>query len=376
MEENSLEDIKSRLVRTKTTDQPLFDKGLSTGSTLLNLACTGRPEVGFVQGNYYFLVGDSSSGKTFWVLTCLAEASLNKNYNKHRFIFDNAENGALMDIGKYFGPSVASRLEPPEGTKKDPVYSSTVEALYYHLDDAFKANKPFIYILDSMDALTTDDEEDKFKENKTAYDKGKKDTAGTYGTSKAKQNSYGLRVVFNKLRVSESILLILSQTRDNIGFGSQYQPKTRSGGWALTFYCALELWTSIQGHITKTVKGKSRELGIHSKVRVKKNRLTGRDRTVVVPIYHSAGIDDVGGCVNYLIEEGHWEETKGGVITASEFEFSGKPETLIHKIEKDNREEELRQLVGEVWDAIEDACSVNRKGRYSEQGREDASGHL
>ena len=53
---------------------------VSTGSTLLNLACTGFPDRGFAKGYYYFIVGDSESGKTWLALTCLAEASINKNF--------------------------------------------------------------------------------------------------------------------------------------------------------------------------------------------------------------------------------------------------------------------------------------------------------
>jgi len=78
-------DVKKALRRKKKREKLSF---LSTGSTLLNLACTGKPYYGFAKGHYYFIVGDSVSGKTFLSLTCLAEASINPNFDNYRFIYD------------------------------------------------------------------------------------------------------------------------------------------------------------------------------------------------------------------------------------------------------------------------------------------------
>lgn len=337
---------------------------ISTGSTMLNLACSGKPECGFAKGKYYFIVGDSASGKTFLTLTCLAEASINKHFKDYRYIYDNSEDGALMDMSKFFGEKVAAKLEPPSTKKEDgetiPIYSSTIEEFYYHADDALKQGKPFIYILDSMDSLSSKSEGDKFEETKRAYRKGNK-TAGSFGDGKARMNSMNLRRLLTPLRKSGSILIIISQTRDNLGISSD--PKTRSGGKSLRFYACLEIWSSIIGRIKKTVKGKERQLGIKCKLQIKKNRLSGKERTVVTPIYYSIGIDDIGSCIDYLIEEGHWKGTKGKVI-APEFNFEGSIVKLIHQIEKENMEKDLKLIVNDVWNEIEEACEVQRKRRY------------
>lgn len=354
------DDIREKLLpKKKRANKPVT--GLHTGSTLLNLACSGKPNWGFATGSYYFFVGDSSSGKTFLTLTSLAEACKNSAFDNYQLIFDNAENGAMMNFRKFFGKKMAERIKAPSYDGEDPKYSHTVEEFYYNVDNVL-AKGPAIYLLDSMDALTTDDEEEKFEAKKKAAAKGK-DISGSYGTSKAKLNSSNMRVVFNKLRETDSILLVISQTRDNIGFGAQFNPKTRGGGHALTFYAALELWSSVAGHIKKKIKDKSREQGILCKVRVKKNRLTGRDRSIIFPIYHSFGIDDIGGCINWLVEEGHWTGTEANV-TAPEFEFKGSKETLVTQIEESGQEEKLIDLVTEVWQDIEESCEVQRKKRY------------
>lgn len=350
---------------------------LSTGSTLLNLACSGDVHGGFPKGVFTFLVGDSSSGKSFLSLTCLAEAAASREFDDYRFVYDASENGALMNVQKFFGKKVADRLEPPAGTKAAPVYSSTVEEFYYNVDENLKKG-PCIFIEDSMDALTTEDEQDRFEKKKRAHAGGKdKDVAGSYGTAKAKMNSAYLRVINNKLADTNSILLIISQTRDNIGFGAQFNPKTRAGGNALRFYTRLELWSSIRERIKKRVAGKDRQIGIVARIKLNKNHVTGWEGSVEVPIYRSLGIDDLGGCVRFLVSEGHWKA--GGKkkaagdgpaktpdkVVAPEFGFDGGAEDLIALIQEGNREAELKQVVKQVWDDIEAGAEVPRKRRYT-----------
>lgn len=360
-----VKDIKDGLRQKKVVAQVDWGKGLSTGSTLLNLACSGQPYVGFLPGSFYHVVGDSASGKTFLVLTCMAEAGINKHYKDYRLIFDNAENGALMDMNRFFGPHVAKNLEPPAGNRNNPIYSSTVEEFYYHIDDAVKEGRPFIYVLDSMDALTSSEEEGKFDEKKAAHLKGK-ETTGSYNTSKPKVNSAYLRRTNNKLREMGSILIVIAQTRDNIGFGSQYTPKTRSGGHAQTFYASLELWSKQRGHIKTSYKGKDREQGIYCEVRVKKNRLSGRDRTIVIPIYHSYGIDDIGSCVDYLVEEKFWKMTDK-IIKAKDFYlFELGREEIIQAIMKEDGGRGVREAVADAWAEIEKNIEVDRLPRYGQ----------
>lgn len=340
--------------------KPLRRNLLSTGSTLLNLACSENPFGGFLKGKYYFLVGDSASGKTFLSMTCLAEAVRSKHFKDYLLVYDNVEDGCLMDIEGLFGEDVAERLQPPgDPDSKDP-YSHTIEEFYYHLDDYIKAGKPFIYILDSMDALSSVAEEAKFDQHKKAHEEEKK-VAGSYGDGKAKKNSEGLRKVMNGLRQTGSILIVLSQTRDNLGFG--WETKTRSGGRALRFYATVELWSSISGKIEKGVRGKARQIGVNVLLECKKNRITGKLPEVTVQIYPSYGIDDIGSCVDYLVNEQWWAKEKNTIL-AKEFGFTGTREKLVSLIEEQDKVDELRAIVGACWKEIEDACSLKRRKKY------------
>lgn len=376
----SVESEVRKAMTPKNTKEPKLkpEDYLSTGSTLLNLALTGFARRGFAKGFYYFIVGDSQSGKTWLSLTCGAESNLNAVFKDHRLIFDDVEGGALMDVEKYFGKRTAERLEPP-GKLKDgtPVYSETVEDFYYHLDDACKKGIPFIYVLDSMDALDSEDAAKKFEANKKIHRRPVKPQAddeedgegpkkkGSYGDGKPKANSQNLRRFIPRLRKLGAILIIVNQTRDNIPQPGMmtFEKKTRSGGHALKFYSTVEIWSSVAVPILKTVKGKKRKLGAVSKVTVKKNRLNGRDRTVMIPFYYSYGFDDLRACIDYLADEGHWKGKKESV-KAPEFDFEGPKDALIKKIEEEGLGKELRTLVARVWREIDAACELKRKPRY------------
>jgi RecA/RadA recombinase len=335
---------------------------LSFGSTLLNCACSGRPVGGIPKGSYVLQIGDSGSAKTWLAMSILAEAAMNEEFEDYLLIYDNAENGALMDIEKHFGSKLAERLEPPSGSQEEPEYSTLVEDFYYKLDDLFAREKPFIYILDSNDALSSKEDEEKHQEKKAAAAENK-DTTGSYGTGKAKVHSNNLRRVCARLRDLKCILIIIGQTRDKIGFGSQFDPKTRSGGKALKFYAHLELWNAITGQIKKKVNGKDRQIGKYIQIKVKKNRVTGFEPTIEIPVYHAFGIDDVGSCIDFLVDEKHWSYNKG-TVKAPEFDFQGRLEELIKKIEMEEEEQEVRMLVGKVWKEIQKASTIKRKARY------------
>lgn len=372
MTDNSdVEDVKKALRRRSGTrgasesTEGAKKLKLGTGSTLLNLATSGEWSGGLITGSYYFFVGDSSSGKTFLTLTCFAEAAQNKAFSRYRFIYDDVEGGALMDFEKFFGAAVASRVEPPSGTKMQPLYSQTAEEFYCNLDNALDGKNPCIYVLDSMDALSSKYEQKKFEEKKKALEKGT-EAKGDYGDGKAKINSSRLRACLPKLRDTGSVLIIINQTRDNINAGLFEPAKTRSGGHALTFYATLELWSSVGGKLKKTVRGKDRLIGITSRIRVKKNRLTGKTRTIEIPIYYEYGIDDVGSCVEYLLSEGTWE-TKGGLVVVSDIvdePVSLRRNQIVKYIEDNSLEVDLRLLVSRTWKDVEKACSMNRKPRY------------
>lgn len=348
------------LLGSEETGSLVSGPRLSTGSTLLNLACGNDAHVGLWPGKYYLVVGDATAGKTFLAMSILAEAVQNPDFDKYRLIYDNCEDGCLMDLDRLFGVGLRKRLEAPErASGSGRGYSSTIEEFYFALDTALTQG-PTIYILDSMDALTSAQEIEHFAKLKKAT-KAATAAPGSFGMSKAKKNSEYLRRTLKPLRESGSILLILSQTRDDLGFG--FAKKTRAGGHSLRFYATVEIWASVVGTIKKSIRKKDRQIGVKVRWRVKKNRITGRLGEVDFELYPSYGIDDIGSCIDYLVDEGWWS-MKGRTITAESMELSGTREKLISVIEDKGLEDGLHKEVGLCWAEIEDGGKLVRKGRY------------
>jgi RecA/RadA recombinase len=343
---------------------------LSSGSTLLNLACTNDADGFLEKGDYMWLCGSSNAGKTWLLMTLLAEAAQSEAYKDYRLIYDDAENGCLMDVEQYFGKKLQSRLEPPRRDKSGtPIYSEKIEDFYFHLDDVLKMKKPFIYVLDSMDSLDSLDAENKFEENKNIHRSNEKqgaekDLKGSYGDGKAKMNSQNIRRVVSQLRNTGSILIIVTQTRDNItGYGDT---QVAGGGRALKFYAHIELWLKPVSDLTKTVYKKARSIGTQVEAKIKKNRHTGQRPVIQFPIYNSYGLDDIGSMLDWLLDENiiSYENKGSKTIVVPELELSATRDKLIQLIETEDRVDALKQLVVESWKSIIAKTVVQRKKRY------------
>lgn len=357
--------VKAAMTAAKPAD-PEPTLYLSTGSTLLNLAISNRAaNGGFRVGSYYLFVGDSSSGKSWLTMTCMAEACIDKRFADYRLVHDNPEDGTLMDVRRYFG-KLEDRLEqPPNGT------SQTVEEFYDNLNACLAAGKPFVYVLDSMDVLETEPDLQKKAEHKKARHKARTEgrtveVAGSFGTAKSKLNSNSLRTVIPRLKKLGAVLIIITQTRDKIGQMPVLlgDGKTRGGGHALKFYATVELWTSVAGKVKKRVLDKDRTVGITSQVQTKKNRITGREVKVKLPILYHSGLDDVGSMVDFLVEEGHWKKASG--ISADEFQVKGSREQVVAAVEAlDDGVYRLRKLTARVWRQIEEQSKLTRRNPYA-----------
>lgn len=359
----SRESVRGLVTEKPERKPPIPDSAwLSLGCGLANLAVSGRVDRGIAMGNYVWFVGDSESGKSWMCLQILAEAAKNPNFKNHRLIYDPVENGVLLDVPQYFGKELARRLEPPNGTQKKPQPSRNVQEFYFNLRKLKKEGNPFIYILDSMDSLDEKSEEEKFDENMDKYEKGK-DTKGSFSMTKQKFNSQNINRVVTGLADTNSILIIISQTRDKVNSHIPNQ-KTAGGGRALKFYSHVQIWTSIKGDLKRTVMKKERVFGKQILFDVQKNRISGRDVKVDIPYLWDYGFDDIGACVDYLVDEEHWSKT-GSTIKAKEFGVDKKREDLIAYIEDgERRVDKLRSIVQITWRKIAEETKIKRKPRY------------
>lgn len=350
---------------------------IPSGSTLLNCACSDNPFGAYPLGKIITIPGASVSGKTILCLTTFAEANLVKVLDGYDFILDDVEEALEFDMGYLFGQSTAERVMAPNGvypyredSKGEPEYSDTIQDLEGNVMRLCKGKnpKPFIYILDSLDALTSDEEVE--REYKNALIRAKsaehaEKIAQTYGTEKARIVGRVLRLIKKNLKQTQSTLIIIQQERQRIGatFGRQW---TTSGGKAPLYYSTHQVRLNRKA----TIKSKDRKIGTSVSAEVIKNKLTGKEREAEFKIYYDYGIDDVSSCVDFLCKE-HWKHPKEkgnektGSWVAEELEVEGAKATIIDHIETMGLEDRMKEVVGKAWNKIEDSLRLDgRKRKY------------
>lgn len=319
---------------------------LSTGVTTMNLAFTGRKNCGYRRGRYVNFPGSSDSGKTMLCFTAFAEAAKNPVFDDYLFVYDPAEGATPPPLKEIFGQKVKDRLLILEDA------SETVEDFHEHFKTfTEKGTKPVIYLLDSSDALSA-----------VAADKADTEGKGSMGTQIAKAWAKGFRKTDRYLKQSKSILIIISQTRQNIGYTAMFNPDTRSGGNALKFFARIEMWLKTIKEV-KASDRKDRIIGQVAKAKITKNHFSGWKGFVTFYIDPKYGIDDLRGCVQFLVDEKVWPIRKK-VIDAKQFNLEGKIDDLIQQIEFADLEEATRDLVVEKWNSIEASLKITRKKRY------------
>ena len=313
---------------------------IPTGSTLLNLALSDSIDGGFIKGSIVNIIGDSSSGKTFLAWSIFAEMVHDSQFDKYRLIYDEPERALQFQLANLFGEGI-DRVDTS-------IASETIQDWYKNVMGVIKEDEPFVYVLDSFDALTSVEELER-------KDVGK----GGWKTEKAIASSEILRQIVGRVKKTNSLIVVISQTRDNIGvaFGDK---KSRSGGKALRFYSSHEIWMAVKKHL----KRKNRDVGVRTRIRCKKNKLTGKLREAEFDILFDYGIDDVGSMVDWLLEETFW--SGGGrskVNTNGDFTNTTR-DKLIDDIEANGMEWKLRDIVGQCWLEIEEEIKTRRKPKY------------
>jgi RecA/RadA recombinase len=366
---NSLRKQK-RLAAKKEIKEPGL--WIPSGAIMMNLACSDRWYGGYKAGTMVNTVGDSGSGKSFLGLSGLAEVFYMGKYgtwkdypmpdlSKYRLIYDDSEYANSFNMKKLFGPEFVKALEGPD--PNDPTkFSTTIEEFEVNIWNAIEDGRPFIYLQDSFDAIDSEDEKEKSKDNRAKRKKGEK-TKGSYQATKQKTASRMFREITNELAKTKSVLNIISQTRDNLS-GMGYQTKYRAGGKALKFFSSIESWITYTGSIKKVVNNNKFEIGVNTKVKFGKNKYTGKRREPEFIIYYDFGIDDIGSCIDFLVKNNFWKKKKQTII-ANGLGIEGNKQKLILRImKKQSRKIKLYQETQKCWNKIEDTLKLDWGSKF------------
>ena len=262
---------------------------IPSGVTLLDLACTDTLDGFCTAGHGVNIIGDRDVGKTALALAAQAE-TCNRHGGVFSYDFYDAENAFTFNVERLWGKKFAAALKVtpiPESKKW------AIEGLALKIVESMKDGKPRFVIIDSMDRLRPASEYD--EETAAAIAGGK----SGFATARSKANKFFFRTVLPRIAETGSFLVYLSQATCNMGFGAQFQPKTRGGGTSLGYNAHIELWLS-QGPSINVSKVKVGHWVIAKTARSKEN---GKKREIWFPILPAYGVDDTRANIAWLTEE-------------------------------------------------------------------------
>ena len=340
----SKEEEYLRTVEEKKNLREVLVDFLPTGSTMLNLAFSGRYDVGIPRARVTNLVGDGSSGKTIVALNTAFEylkniyqikSNIFSEVKKARVIYNNGE--AVMDFpinlmfGKKFNELVEwKRSKNIEAAGKD------------FLSEAYKLkpSESLLYIIDSWDSFRSIHQEDicsnKEEDNDQAYDFSKQRYAWKFFAQVCD-------IIEDNKR--DATLIVISQTRSKIGvlFGKK---KYRTGGDALNFYTHLVPWLRVIKKQDKTKLGEKRVYAIDCEAKVERTKVGLPFRQAKFRVLFDHGIDDISSMGQYLKDHKLSEYKKIPLKDLHQFSV---------EIEKRNLQDKLRKRVSKIWINVENA---------------------
>jgi hypothetical protein len=320
---------------------------------MLNLACSDRADGFIPPGSVVNIIGDKSAGKSLLSLTMAAEVAHRPDLEHYHQEYDDVEAACKFPLDRMFGQKFLDKVEIPE----EP--SDTIEDFDRRFRSLLGETDPCIYYLDSYDAISSEDEQKEVKAADKARAEGKK-VSGTYGQSKPKKSSQFFRVCKREVKKSGSVLVVISQVRENLERTGPWSPKfKRSGGKALDHNADVVIWLTI----VKRHKKNERIYGYRLEARVDKNKVTGKRRDVRFDVFDQYGVDDIGSMVDFLVEEGWWSKVRE-TIQAHDIGLSAGRDRLIQYIEREGKEDKLKALAQRCWTKIERELKVNRKRKY------------
>lgn len=272
-------------------DRPYF----KTGVKLIDMVLGGEKGVyGDPAGKILRICGDKSTGKTFICNEFIANAYWTLGA-KFKWMYADCERGYSFDTQPLYGFDIWT----PESDAPD-----TVEEAFVYITkfaESLNDDEFGIYVLDSLDALTSDEQDKRAEETIEAVEKGK-EKKGSYGMGKAKYLSQEFFPQLCKVIEDKNILLIIvSQIRDNTDMFS-YEKYSVNGGKAFDFYCYMTFWLQTMKKYTYSEGDKEVILGGTNLLKVTKGKVPRPYRKCMYTYYFARGIDEVETGVDYLFD--------------------------------------------------------------------------
>jgi recombination protein RecA len=259
-------------------DPSLISEWISTGSSLLDLAISNRPNGGIPVGRITEVTGLEQSGKSLLCGHILAETQKKGGVA----VYIDTETSVSIEYLTAIGVDTSKLLY---------VHVDTVEDIFATIDNIIatirKSNKDRLVtiVTDSVAAASTK------VEMSADYSKD------GFATTKAILISKAMRKLTSTIGRQKIALVFTNQLRQKMGvmFGD---PWTTSGGKALAFHASVRLRLKNLGQIKQ---GSTTDvIGNKCEATIVKNRMGPPQKKAAFEIYFNRGIDDLGSWISTL----------------------------------------------------------------------------
>ena len=250
---------------------------ISTGSSILDLAISNRPNGGIAVGRITEINGLESSGKSLIGTHILAETQKKGGLA----VYIDTETSVSREWLETIGIDVQNLLY---------LHVETVEDIFECIENIITKvresdrDRLVTILVDSLAAVSTK------VEMEADYDKD------GWATSKAIVISKAMRKITQMVGRERVALVFTNQLRQKLGvmFGD---PWTTSGGKALPFHASTRIRLKNMGQIKDTKKN---TLGMKARAQIIKNRLGPPLRHADFNLYFDSGIDDKGSWLQVM----------------------------------------------------------------------------
>ena len=257
---------------------------ISTGSSLLDLAISNRPNGGIPVGRITELTGLEASGKSLLAAHLLA----NTQEKGGLAVYIDTENAMNEDFLRAIGIDLEKMLYIQLEAIED--IFDVIENIITKVKESDK-NKLVTIVVDSVAAATTK------VEQAADYEKD------GWATSKAIILSKAMRKITQMIGRERVALIFTNQLRVKLGvsFGDIY---TTSGGKAIGFHASCRLRLKAVGQIKAKINGFEQVIGIKTRAKIVKNRMGPPLREAEFHILFESGIDDYGSWLQVMKDYG------------------------------------------------------------------------
>ena len=252
---------------------------ISTGSSMLDLAISNKPDGGIAVGRITEINGLESSGKSLLGAHILAETQKKGGVA----VYIDTETSVSQEFMDVIGIDMSKMLYLHLETVED--IFEAIEEIVTKVRESDK-DRLVTILVDSLAAATTK------VELEADFDKD------GWATAKAIIISKAMRKITQLIGREKIALIFTNQLRQKLGvmFGD---PWTTSGGKALPFHASTRIRLKNMGQIKDTGKN---VLGMKCRAQIVKNRLGPPLRHADYDMYFDRGIDNYGAWLTVLKE--------------------------------------------------------------------------